>query len=373
VRRHSIAPRANFQKIVEDQGLIWHTGSKPYWHESAYYSFTSEQVHQLETATEAVHQMFVAAGEWLIANPDILVEKFGIPERFIQPLIDSWNSDGPCLNYGRFDFGYDGINPPKLFEYNCDTPTSMLETGVIQWWWKVDRFPNNDQFNSLHDKMVDAYEHLRIPQMTFTGVDDGSGEDAVTLGYHMDLAEEAGISCQSIHITDIGFDSIGRNFVDLENFHIDAVYKLYPWEWMVQEEFGYHAATGNTLWLEPIWKMMWSNKAILPILCQLFPEHPYLLNSSFTPLDGDHVVKPILAREGANIMIHKDGQVIAESGGEYDGPVVYQELYDLPNFAGLYPVIGSWCVNGYAAGVGIREAGLITDNTAQFTPHIIQD
>lgn len=372
MRRHTINPRIKFQQTVENQGLVWHTGDKPYWHECAYYSFTEKQVHELETATEAVHQMFVAAGEWLINNPNILVEKFGIPQAFIRSLIDSWNSDGPCLNYGRFDFGYDGINPPKLFEYNCDTPTSMLETGVIQWWWKVDRFPEHDQFNSLHDKMVEAYAQLPFGRMAFAGVDDGSGEDAVTLGYHMDMAEEAGIIPIAINIGDIGHNSLTNCFVDLDENPLDCIFKLYPWEWMVNEDFGLLAATGNTTWLEPIWKMMWSNKAILPILSDLFPDSPYILKSSFDPLDGDYVKKPILAREGSNVEIIKGGVVVDSTTGDYDGPSVYQELYRLPEFDGLYPVIGSWCVDGTAAGIGIREAGLITDNTAQFTPHIIE-
>lgn len=373
MKRHVISPRIKFQKTVEEQGLIWHTGQKPYWHESAYYSFTSAQVEQLEIATEAAHEMFVTAGEHLVNNPRVLVDMFGIPERFIQPLIDSWNSDGPCLNYGRFDFGYDGINPPKLFEYNCDTPTSMLEAGVIQWKWKEDRFPNHDQFNSLHEQMVNAYRQLPFSHMTFAGIDDGSGEDAVTVGYHMDLADEAGITPHAIDIADVGFDRLNNQFVDLDNNYIDCIFKLYPWEWMVNEEFGYNAVTSSTLWLEPVWKMMWSNKAILPVLWHLFPNSPYLLEASFDPLVGDHVKKPILAREGANVEIVRSGSVVESTGGYYGGPCVYQALYNLPEFDKLYPVIGSWCVNGYSAGIGIREAGLITDNTAQFTPHIIEN
>ena len=38
---------------------------------------------------------------------------------------------------------------------------------------------------------------------------------------------------------------------------------------------------GQTLWIEPIWKMMWSNKGILPVLWRLFPDHPNLLPAYF--------------------------------------------------------------------------------------------
>jgi glutathionylspermidine synthase len=84
------------------------------------------------------------------------------------------------------------------------------------------------------------------------------------------------------------------------------------------------------------------------------------------------VAKPILSREGANVTIIREGEVIARSDGSYaDGAYVFQALYELPAFDGQYPVIGSWIVDGEAAGMGIREAGLITGNQARFAPHII--
>lgn len=369
--RIDVRPRDDFQAIVESQGLIWHTAEQPYWHESACYVFTEDQIATIERATSDLHQMFVKAGEHLVANPDLLTLYFDIPEAFIPAIIASWNDEGTkMLNYGRFDLGFDGNGVPKLFEYNCDTPTSMLEAGVIQWLWKEDVFPDNDQFNALHERMVDAYRRLGVKNMHFAGIQDDAGEDAVTIGYHMDLAAEAGISPSAIMMQDIGFDSEKNTFVDLSEQPIEFIFKLYPWEWLVEEEFGKHILEADTVWIEPIWKMIWSNKAILPILWQLFPNHPLLLEASFSPLHGDHVVKPTLAREGANITIHRGFEKI-ETQGIYEGRKVYQRLYDLPCFDGLYPVIGSWCVDGWAAGIGIREAGLITDNKARFTPHII--
>jgi glutathionylspermidine synthase len=35
-------------------------------------------------------------------------------------------------------------------------------------------------------------------------------------------------------------------------------------------------------------------------------------------------------------------------------------------------VIGSWVVDGVPAGMGVREDGLITGNTASFVPHAIE-
>ena len=155
------------------------------------------------------------------------------------------------------------------------------------------------------------------------------------------------------------------------------MFKLYPWEWLINEEFGPNLVESldRTLWLEPIWKMIWSNKAILPVLWEMFPGHPNLLGAARTPPVGtDAVAKPLLAREGANVSISKAGAVIAETGGDYgEEGLVYQALYSLPEPAtGCFPVIGSWIVDGEPAGMGIREDGLITGNTARFVPHVIE-
>lgn len=369
MQRIDTYPRQNFKAKVEALGLVW-ADSNQYWHESSYYTFSSREIDILEKATEEVHQMYIAAAQYAIDN-NMLESHFDIPANFVPAVIDSWNSEPPCLNFGRFDFGFDGINPPKLFEYNCDTPTSMLEMGVIQWQWKDEVFPFSDQFNSLHEKLVDAYRRLPYNDITFTNVFDDIGEDAITVAYHMDLATEAGKNAYRIHLGDIGFDSTIGHFVDLDNNEIDTIFKLYPWEWLVHEEFGQHILSSPTQWIEPMWKMLWSNKAILPILWKLFPNHPNLLEASFEPLTGDHVKKPTLAREGANVTITKNGEIVASDGDYDDGRFIYQRLYNLPKFGEHYPIIGSWCVDGYAAGIGVREGGLITNNVSRFTPHII--
>jgi glutathionylspermidine synthase len=76
------------------------------------------------------------------------LRQMGIPEYLFPAIRTSWDSEPPALNYGRFDFGFDGTGDPKLFEFNCDTPTSLLEAAVIQWDWKEDVFPSLDQYNS---------------------------------------------------------------------------------------------------------------------------------------------------------------------------------------------------------------------------------
>ena len=81
--------------------------------------------------------------------------------------------------------------------------------------------------------------------------------------------------------------------------------------------------------------------------------------------------KPLFSREGANVQLVRDGQVLAEDGGPYGAEgCIYQALHPLPVFEGRYPVLGSWVVGDSAAGLCIREdRSLITTNMSHFVPH----
>ena len=380
MQRRSLRPREGWQHIVEDQGLVWHTqDGRPYWDESAAYVLTGKQVETLEEAAESLHELFLKAGDHLVRHPEKLA-RFGLPDWAVGPLLAEWKRDRPALDYGRFDFGWTGDGNPKMFEYNCDTPTAMLEAAVVQWQWKEELFPDHDQFTSLHDKLIARWRFMArdLPgqRLWVTHHADALHEDTLTTTYMRDLAAQAGLETRGVLIERIGIDGEGR-IVDDEDYLITAIFKLYPWEWILAEDYGREIVRrlDATLWLEPIWKMLWSNKAILPLLWELAPNHPNLLPAGWdaAAVGPRHVKKPILAREGANIALFEDGREVLRSDGPYrDTPAVFQATYDLPDFGGSFPVLGVWTVGGEAAGLGIREGGRITGDEARFVPHIIE-
>jgi glutathionylspermidine synthase len=142
---------------------------------------------------------------------------------------------------------------------------------------------------------------------------------------------------------------------------------------MLHDAFGARVPQTPCRWFEPPWKAILSNKAILPVLWEMYPESPYLLQASFEPLpEGNYVKKPILGREGANVQIFEEGRLFMETEGPYDGPAIYQELRPLPRFDEKYfALVGSWLVNGWACGIGIREdESLVTGNLSRFLPHL---
>jgi glutathionylspermidine synthase len=381
MKRTSIPPRNHWQSAVEKLGFGFHTSDVPYWDESAYYEFTMPEIELIEKATARLWECCLGAVQHVIDNN--LYTKLAIPETFIPYIERTWEEDHPSI-YGRFDLCYrDG--QVKMLEFNADTPTSLYEAGIVQWFWLQDFDKAKDQFNSIHEKLIAYWKYLKDylhpatldnpSTLHFTCVRE-SLEDLTNTEYLRDCAIQGGLDTKLIYIDDIGWNTDTLSFVDLQDQAIKNIFKLYPWEWMMHETFAENILTDSnkTFWIEPAWKMILSNKAILPILWELYPDCPYLLPAYFEPDRlTDYVKKPFLSREGANIEMIRAGAVLQQTEGEYgEEGHIYQQLFTLPSFDGNYPVLGSWIIGQEPAGMGIREAGtLVTDNLSRFIPHLI--
>jgi len=393
--RHDSEPRQGWPAIIEEQGLIYWKTPLPdgeeiaYWHEGAHYSLTSDEVYDIEAVARLMLEMLVEAGDYIIEEN--LFAQLGIPGWAVPRIKETWESEPPML-YGRFDFAYGHDGVPRLLEYNADTPTGLLETAAVQWYWAKDVFGEGvDQWNLLHEMLVGRWRELaqngRLPgerlHMLHTSAEQ-SGEDFMTIGYLAETARAANLMSELVAIESLGHVE-GEGFVDLAGQPVRTAFKLYPWEWMVREDFGTQAlehmgdGPGQTVWIEPIWKMLWSNKGILPVLHRLFPENPHVLPAYFDGEQPDSLTsfvrKPLLAREGANTTAVIDGKVVEEGPDQDYGEegFVVQEYTDLGDYGGgARPVLGVWTVDVEPAGLGIRESdGLLTTNTSRFVPHVI--
>ncbi len=376
MERLAVTPRADWREHVErDLGFAFHTiAGAPYWDETAYYRFTAAEVDAIEAATAELEQMALALVDRVVQTGEEAFERLHIPRTAWEAIAGSWRAQEKNL-YGRFDLAYAGAGPPKLLEYNADTPTALFEAAVVQWDWLQAAWPDRDQFNSIHERLIEAWKNFDVGRrrVYFSAVKNHA-EDVGTIEYLRDTAIQAGLETQRIAIEEIGWD--GQAFRDLDREPIDVLFKLYPWEWLIGEEFGAHLVTGVTKVIEPAWKMVLSNKAALALLWEMAPGHPNLLPTFLEPgrIEGKVVRKPIYSREGANIQVLDLDRVVAETEGAYGAEgFVYQAHVEIPAFAGNYPVLGSWVIASQPAGIGIREdATAITRDSSRFVPHFFE-
>lgn len=384
MRRITLPERPNWRAKAEEFGFQYHTMyGEPYWCEDACYAFTLKQVEEIEAATAELHQMCLKVVERVV-NSDELLARCQIPAHCREFVRSAWRTGQPSL-YSRLDLAYDGVNPPKLLENNADTPTSLYEAAFFQWLWLEDQLAAGkvpagaDQFNSLQERLIERFADLKarhgFSQLHFTCYRD-SDEDRGTVQYLQDCAQEAGLPSRFLYIDEIGLGERGQ-FTDLDDQVIGNLFKLYPWEFMFREVFSTKLEDAGVRWLEPAWKGILSNKALLPLLWEMFPNHPNLLPAYFAdaphpPLDH-YVVKPLFSREGANIRIIKDGQELERVDGPYgEEGMIVQQFHPLPKFGDSYALIGSWLVDDQPCGMGVREdRALITQDLSRFYPHVI--
>jgi len=380
--------RKHWKALAKEYGFGFHSVyENPYWDESAYYQFTLEQIEKdIEDPTEEIHQMCLQVVDKVVGD-DYWLRKFQIPEPMWENVLTSWKQKESSL-YSRLDFAYDGKGAAKLYENNADTPTSLYETGFWQWLWLEDMVNSSqirrdaDQFNLLQELLIERFQEIAIQQpgqtLHFSCCKD-SVEDRGTVQYIEDCALEAGLSTSFVFTEDIGLNN-KKEFVDLNDQAVRWMFKLYPWEFMFREQYAGNLQEAKVNWLEPMWKSIISNKALLPLLWKMFPNHPNLI-PSFFPDDkkistlGDYVIKPLFAREGANISIVEKGKKTLQTDGPYgEEGVIYQAYHPLPKFGDNYTLIGSWLINDKPAGMSIREdTSRVTQDLSRYIPHIILD
>jgi glutathionylspermidine synthase len=391
VRRERIEPRPDWRARVEARGLDWHTAEygRPYWDESVYWRFEAEEIDRIEAATETLWGLCLQAVDRVVSNGEL--PEFGYGPAACELIARSWRARErePSL-YARFDLAYDGRDL-KLLELNADTPTSLVEASVVQWWWLQERFPDLDQFNSIHEKLVSAMARVaeaRPSDSLHLTCAVPHPEDEGTIAYLAACAQEAGLRTPFVALDRIGWregDGAPGRFVDEDDLPIRLMFKLVPWEWLLADPFGerlaQEALAGRVRLIEPAWKMLASHKRLLVTLSRLNPGHELLLEATDSPgrarSFGEFVRKPVHGREGQNVTLLRATEFgteeVARSRGAYGGDdFVYQRKAQLAEQDGVSAVLGSWIVDGQACGLGVREAdGPITGDAARFVPHLL--
>jgi glutathionylspermidine synthase len=406
VKKIALPERPNWREHAREVGFTFaDMYGAPYWDESSAYAFSLAQIeNDIEDPATALHGMCREAVDHILSSEELL-DRLAIPQVHRDFIAQSWRKREGEL-YGRFDLAYDGEGPAKLLEYNADTPTSLYESAAFQWQWLEDQLAAGvlaegcDQFNGIHEALVARFAEMFAPEqdLHFAAVADNP-EDYATVEAMAWAAREAGLGAHYTDLEKIAISEDGQ-FLDDQDRVMGVLFKLYPWEDMLRDDFAPHLAPSGCQFLEPAWKALLSNKGLLPVLWQMFEGHPNLLPAFFEQdvleavegrgaaapavaaafgraadvLATGHVRKPILSREGASVSIYQGGAIIEASKNlEYaEQPRIIQAYAPLPQFDGFRPVIGAWVIGETCAGIGIREdQSRITQDLSRFKPHFI--
>ncbi|EKT55627.1 bifunctional glutathionylspermidine amidase/synthase [Providencia sneebia] len=370
-----------------------------------YFTISSTAENQLIQATNEVHLMYLHATEKVLKS-DELLELFDIPKVLWPRIRLSWKNRRHDMITGRLDFCLDerGL---KVYEYNADSASCHTEAGlIINKWAKVGQLEKGrDSSRYLTELLANSWKHSTAKPFIHIMQDVDSEED-----YHSQFMAhaiiEAGFECKIIHgLDELIWNETGQ-VIDSEGRVLECVWKTWAWETaleQIRQECGgdYESSTlqictgqleSNDVRLidvllkpeicvfEPLWTVIPSNKAILPILWSLFPHHPYLLDTSFTINDElrqtGYAIKPIAGRCGANInLVDGQDEILDQTSGKFHQQEnIYQELWLLPNIADRYIQVCTFTVGGHYGGACLRsDPSLVIKKDSDIEPLWVLD
>lgn len=377
---------------LEELGFTWHTDSDgTHYVADELVTITSDEAEAYYFAANTLYDMYVEAAEHVIKN-DLFFE-LGIPFNLIESIKKSWENDVHWHIYGRFDLagGIDGA-PIKLIEFNADTPTGLYESAVLQWaLLKHNQMDEARQFNDIYQAIEanfkrlitlfdepDNFDSLYDGWKILFSSAEGNDEEEVTTRLLRQIATDAGFATGFEFLQDVQFDT--EEIADSQGNPYEYWFKLYPWEDIGTDEPDL-AVLLNTIMsnqkaiiLNPAYTLLFQSKGMMKILCDLFPDSPYLLKTSFEPLEGAYVEKRMFGREGANTkIVDASGAVIAQTEGPYGNyKPVYQEFMEFPKDSrGDHYQAGVFFAYE-ACGVGFRKGGKVLDNMSKFVGHVME-
>ena len=379
-------------KILDELGFTWHTDSDGTKYVSdELVKISPDEAEAFYTATNEIYDMYVEAAEYVIENN--LFFDLGIPFNLVESIKKSWENDVHWHIYGRFDLagGIDG-KAIRLIEFNADTPTSLFETALLQWaLLKHNDMDEQSQFNNVYKAITNNFKRL-ITLFDDTDIFDdrydgwkilfssisGNDEEEATTKLLQQIATDAGFNTSFEYLENTHFDENG--IYDADENPYEYWFKLYPWEDIAHNEPELATTLNNIMQnqkaiiLNPAYTLLFQSKGMLKILSDLFPDSPYLLKTSFEPLEGiKQVEKAVFGREGANTkIINADGSVTEQTDGPYENyKKVYQEYVDFPKDKNGSKYQAGVFFAYEACGMSFRKGSEIMDNMSKFVGHMI--
>ena len=394
MKRLKIAPRQNWQSIVEAQGLPYHSAGGVYWQDDVYYSMTQQQADYIDDVTTSAYSMIHRLVRKMMSNSleRVVIRKrmvdSGILPDAVEAVFENWDEIGQYktrTSYGRFDLAFDKNMRLRMFEYNADTPVVLIETGYCQWEWLVDQFGDKvgdsvGQINELYPELKEMFYSWKsqgIHDMVFTCDKGQIGEvyeyEASCL-YLMEIAAEAGISGTFKFTEQLEVGNV-KPIITVDGKLPGAVFKLYPTEWLVDDlhHNGWKNAADvlrvNNLIEEPF-KLLMGGKWLLPELWKEYGSDVFIpaWHNRNDCLNKKVVAKSYYGRIGMEVEVLQPGEQTT-----LQCPVIYQEFTESFEVDGWKPVLCSWVINGRSAGVGIREQQTeVTTDSCRFAPHVVE-
>ena len=370
-----------------------------------YFRIGETALKELKRATNELHALFMHATNFVLADDERL-RRFNLPPALWPRIHQSWDNRRNQMVTGRFDFSLSrrGL---KVYEYNCDSASCHMEAGKVQGLWAAHygcedgRCPGD----ALAANLIRAWRNSETGGLLHIMHDDDPEEIYHAL-YMRRQIEAAGIPTRMI----MGLEGLqwgqGNEVLDADGEPVLWVWKTWSWETALDDIRDQLSDDEENLRLsrtidrstqpprlvdvllrpevmvfEPLWTLIPSNKAILPVMSEMFPGHAYLLNTRYDLDDAllktGYAAKPIVGRCGANIALYdRNNDLVEETSGNFEErDQIFQELFPLPNISGDNVQVCTFTASGTFAGACVRAdaAAIITKDSDVLPLRVVPD
>ncbi|WP_448208406.1 glutathionylspermidine synthase family protein [Azospirillum sp. sgz302134] len=356
------------------------------WREDVRYEFSASQIDLIESVADELHSM--ACGAMRAVVEDKLLPQLGVRAELVRLLEASWNdywaigrrNERAGGLVGRLTLAYDGRDSVKLLGCNYDTGEGLFAASIIQRNWREALMADADQFNGLHEALVERWEELAAGQPGRARVHLACATpDPVReseLVYLAATAAEAGIDTHLLPLQSVGWD--GHRFLDDEGQPMSWLAKIYPWQGLADDAFLHKLRAGGMSVLSPLWCWPMSSHGLLALLWRLYPRHPNLCRAAFDPADlggCDAVtVRSLFGLDDAAQSMTVYGRTVSDSGAEeYPGGAVWLESPPVFEEEGVHAILHAWIVGDKCLGMSVREsADPRVGSDAAMVPHVFR-
>jgi glutathionylspermidine synthase len=352
-----------YEQYYKDEMLLDYEHTKSLT-QLTYLKFSKNFEDRLRQATEEINTMFLKAVEYVLSSDDEL-NKFNINPKFFPQLKESWIKHPPTETYAsRLDIGFsmDGRDI-KLYEFNSGCCGYVFETSTFQ-----DRmyrhFVNSEGLNpgrEMKEKIIKRWSSIiqKYKNKKIYFVVDKPIEERCIIFCIMTILKQAGIESK-MYVEGEGLEVRDGCVYDGDD-RVDIIYKTFSWNKIyrnIDEKYKWVEilTAPNVDVIEPMWRTLIGNKALLPIVYKMFPDNQWLLPTTYDPFDKvfeneeELIEKSVLSSGsfGVNILNKKDIK-------ETKSGCIYQKMFEVKS-DGEYFVLGSWLIGNEYAGLILKNS-----------------
>lgn len=315
MQRLTVEPCPDWPERADATGI---SAAVAHWQQGTAYRFTAADIDILGDAAQRLEELCLDWVETVVGRGDYAA--FDLTDEACALIEESWRRQDKNL-IGRIDLAWDGRDAPRLLRYAADAPDGLPDAARLQAEWLDCHCNHCDQFNGIHEMLVEAWKHFGLWGHRVHFAARGEDGDArAAANYLRSTAQAAGLETAWLPLEDLRWN--GKRFADQMAKPITVLCKPCPWDELLRHPLQAHLRRSGMRLIEPAWKLLLTQEATLPLLRAAWPGEPHL--------------------QPAEILSDADGHA---------------------------PVPGIWIVASRVCGLGMYE----TDDTGtRFVPHMFE-